>query len=847
MIGHCLRWIKRWDPRSPRPASSVAPATAIPPRAAPDEVNPPMPVVRGHAEGWLRVLPATDLLRVVHGGKALDTMWRQSRLAQIVWERDLLPAVHRYAEFVQLMPASESHHHAHVGGLLSHTLEMTLAAMTWRNGHFFPEGASVEEMDAQRDEWTYVVFFAALLHDVGKIMADLRINWICTGIGAPLRWVPMSGPLTAMVQSRRGGEYLVEFTPKSARDYAAHSRLAAILLQQVAPATALSFLARRPQAFEALTQYLSGSDKSSMLAQLVRKADQTSTQQALANGSRERFTTATSIPLIDLLMQSVREMLRSGTALPLNRSGAAGWVYDGSIWFVAKRLADAVRQHIRQHHPDEAVPGENKNDRLFDTWQEYGCIQPNPHSGQAIWYVLVQGSAVDGSESVAVAPVQGAGENDGAYSHSLTMLRFPLDKVFEEAVAYPPPMRGRIEVQVKRGAASGEAANESSAEPAARQDSGSGIQSALSEGADAPSNSNVDQATRPPTPGAGHQETSGAAKQAKPKAEQLRAPAFKRPGKPAEATKAAGGPKPGDPVQGTPRATSAPTNMPPRGEQRPTESRQVPPTSSPAAAASSLEPPLDKWLDFEDDAAAFKDFPKLPHQPLETQKAAPRGPSVATAPPKAPASAGKRASKRGADAATSPDTGAIRTTEALPSLPPLPAVRPLLARSGQPPEVLARAAPTQFQTAPVILSPFLPELPHETAGRPSEPTPAAVGFIEWLQQGLSSRALKYNETGALVHFVAEGMALVSPLVFRTYAAETVAASDAQVDAQALQVQREVIKSGWHLMGPGKVNILKYQVMGRGGVPVGKLSAVVLTQPDRWVVPVPPVNPVLKLV
>lgn len=805
-----------------------------------------MPVVRGHAEGWLRVLPATDLLRVVHGGKALDTMWRQSRLAQIVWDRDLLPAVHRYAEFVQLMPASESHHHAHVGGLLSHTLEMTLAAMTWRNGHFFPEGASVEEMDAQRDEWTYVVFFAALLHDVGKIMADLRINWICTGIGAPLRWVPMSGPLTAMVQSRPGGEYLVEFTPKSARDYAAHSRLATILLQQVAPATALSFLAHRPQAFEALTQYLSGSDKASMLAQLVRKADQTSAQQALANGSRERFTTATSIPLIDLLMQSVREMLRSGTALPLNRSGAAGWVYDGSIWFVAKRLADAVRLHIRQHHPDEAVPGENKNDRLFDTWQEYGCIQPNPQSGQAIWYVLVQGSAVDVSESVAAAPVQGAGENDGAYSHSLTMLRFPLDKVFEEAVAYPPPMRGRIVVQVKRGAAAVEAASESSAEPEVRQESGSGNQSVPNDGAGTPSNRDLGQATRLPTPGASHQELSGAPKQAKAKTETLRAPVFKRPGKPAEATMAAGGPNPDGPVQGTPRATSAPSHTPLRGEQRPAESQYAPPTSSPAAVAS-VEPPLDKWLDFEDDASAFKDLPKLPQQPLETQKAAPRGPSVVTAPPKARASAAKRASKAGADAAKSPDTGANRTREALPSLPPLPAVRPLLARSGQPPEVLARAAATQFQTVPVILSSFLPELPHETAGRPSEPTPAAVGFIEWLQQGLSSRALKYNETGALVHFVVEGMALVSPLVFRTYAAETVAASDAQVDAQALQVQREVIKAGWHLVGPGKVNILKYQVMGRGGVPVGKLSAVVLTQPDRWVMPVPPVNPVLKLV
>ena len=98
----------------------------------------------------------------------------------------------------------------------------------------------------------------------------------------------------------------------------------------------------------------------------------------------------------------------------------------------------------------------------------------------------------------------------------------------------------------------------------------------------------------------------------------------------------------------------------------------------------------------------------------------------------------------------------------------------------------------------------------------------------------------------MVHFTAEGMALVSPVVFRCFASDQAPSSDGEADAQALQVQREVIKAGWHLMGPGKVNILKYQVMGRGGVPVGKLSAVVLIRPERWVMPVPPINPVLEL-
>ena len=151
----------------------------------------------------------------------------------------------------------------------------------------------------------------------------------------------------------------------------------------------------------------------------------------------------------------------------------------------------------------------------------------------------------------------------------------------------------------------------------------------------------------------------------------------------------------------------------------------------------------------------------------------------------------------------------------------------------------------RLQHVPVVLTPFLPELPHETAGKQVEPTATAMAFITWLQQGLASRDLKYNETGAMIHFVPEGMALVSPLVFKAFVADQ-ELNDSGAEAQALQVQREVIKAGRHLMGPGKSNILKYQVLGRGSVPVGKLSAIVLIRPERWVVPVPPINPVLRM-
>ena len=92
------------------------------------------------------------------------------------------------------------------------------------------------------------------------------------------------------------------------------------------------------------------------------------------------------------------------------------------------------------------------------------------------------------------------------------------------------------------------------------------------------------------------------------------------------------------------------------------------------------------------------------------------------------------------------------------------------------------------------------------------------------------------------------MALISPKIFKLYAAQT--GPEEQADAMGMQIQREVIKAGWHRMrqieGGGKVNILRYQIIGKGNVPVASLAAVVLMDPDRFVLPVPPVNPVLKL-
>jgi len=121
-------------------------------------------------------------------------------------------------------------------------------------------------------------------------------------------------------------------------------------------------------------------------------------------------------------------------------------------------------------------------------------------------------------------------------------------------------------------------------------------------------------------------------------------------------------------------------------------------------------------------------------------------------------------------------------------------------------------------------------------------------FMAWLQQGLADGTLRVNQAGALVHFVDEGMLLVSPRIFREFAKRidedggSTANAPGEPDIGKL-IQRQVLRAGWHLRADKGVNILTYQVM-RGNRAASRLSGVVIPNPARFIDPVPPVNPLL---
>ena len=152
---------------------------------------------------------------------------------------------------------------------------------------------------------------------------------------------------------------------------------------------------------------------------------------------------------------------------------------------------------------------------------------------------------------------------------------------------------------------------------------------------------------------------------------------------------------------------------------------------------------------------------------------------------------------------------------------------------------------------PQLLPPVAPALPvpsrsgSEDAKAPPE---AALRFMSWLQAGLADGTLTFNQAGAMVHFVKEGMLLVSPRIFQRFAKAVrgrwswrrVFRIPGKKDL-GMAIQRQWLKAGWHRRGEKGISILPYEVL-RAGKPAARISGVVVMDPQRFVNPVPPANP-----
>ncbi|MBK9132461.1 MAG: helicase/relaxase domain-containing protein [Gammaproteobacteria bacterium] len=359
-------------------------------------------------EGTIPVLDADTLLQPHRA--LLNTIRQLVGVPQAHWDELYAAAFEAYALFVQQLPASEAHHHAGPGGMLTHGLEVVCEALKLRRGRLLPSGAAAEEMVARQDRWTYATATAALLHDLGKPVTDLRVrlyNENDRGLGW---WDPWGGPMTG-----DAAWYRVEFVRD--RRYRFHERVPPLLVHFIFPRQGLSWLASDPEVLQAWLATISGdAEQAGIIGEMVHQADGLSVVSDLA-GTPASMPTARRKSLSMRLLTGLRYLLDQGD-LPLNRPGAAGWRSEEDLWLVSKRVLDILREHLH-HEGQEGVP--TRNDRLMDELQQHGILRPN--DDRAIWTVQVI---------------------DGDWSQQLTVLRFPVHTLWPEPDARPPVFAGTV-------------------------------------------------------------------------------------------------------------------------------------------------------------------------------------------------------------------------------------------------------------------------------------------------------------------------------------------------------------------------------------------------------------------
>ncbi|MFS2197724.1 MobH family relaxase [Pseudomonas sp. Pseusp3] len=334
----------------------------------PKRQKPPPPPTVNVADGYLPIESAHSLLATEHRRQLLDRIWQYTALSHAQFTQLYLNPIHRYAEQVQQLPASETHHHAYLGGMLDHGLELVACSLKLRQSYLLPTGAAPEDQAAQTDAWSAGIAYGALLHDIGKIAVDLLVERQDGRL-----WHPWQGPLDQPYRFR----YL------KGRDYHLHGAAAGLLYTQILDRPILDWLSGFPLLWASLLYVLAGQyERAGVLGELVIQADRVSTAQNIG-GNPSKALQAPIHSLQHHLISGLRHLVQH--ELKLNQPGAAGWLTQDTLWLVSKTVTDKLRAYLLSQSI-EGIP--SSNIAVFDELQSHGLAE-STSEGKAIWTALV--------------------------------------------------------------------------------------------------------------------------------------------------------------------------------------------------------------------------------------------------------------------------------------------------------------------------------------------------------------------------------------------------------------------------------------------------------------------------
>ncbi|KTT43690.1 relaxase [Pseudomonas oryzihabitans] len=357
---------------------------------------------------FTRPSPGTALLATPRRQKLLENIWQRTSLSREQFDSLYRDPLGRYADLVQQLPASENHHHAYVGGLLDHGLEIVAYALKIRQNYLLPIGAPPESQAAQAEPWSAAIAYGALLHDLGKIAVDIEVV-----LEDGKHWHPWHGPIARPYRFR----YV------KGREYKLHGAASALVYAQVLPQHVLDWLSCYKELWSSLIYVLAGQyEHAGVLGEVIIQADQASVAQELG-ANPQRAIEAPRNTIQRQLAEALRTLVTEKFKLNQLDGPSDGWLTQDALWLVSKPIADQLRAMLLAQGV-EGIP--TSNAPFFNLLQDQAIIQVNAQD-KAIWKATV--------------------DNGMGWSQSFTFLKISPSLIWPDGATRPPPFLGAVTVE----------------------------------------------------------------------------------------------------------------------------------------------------------------------------------------------------------------------------------------------------------------------------------------------------------------------------------------------------------------------------------------------------------------
>ncbi|WP_024910548.1 TraI domain-containing protein [Chania multitudinisentens] len=222
---------------------------------------PPSPAIPV-PDGYHAPLSVSEQLAVARRGQWLQMLWDYSSLPKNLYQQYYLQPLEHCVTLMQQFPATESGHHAYLGGMVDYLLETVAYAARLSKNYLLPMGAPPEEQATQSTAWNAVIVYAAMVQSLdGLSQIDVEL---------------VSGQRWTALKARPGEPYRFRFKPVTG-DTQTQS-LNAMLAWKVIPDEVLLWLSSWPEILNTLALYVTGfRDEAGIVNAIVSDAIRAST------------------------------------------------------------------------------------------------------------------------------------------------------------------------------------------------------------------------------------------------------------------------------------------------------------------------------------------------------------------------------------------------------------------------------------------------------------------------------------------------------------------------------------------------------------------------------------------